>query len=191
MKMLTNLLAIATAAAFALPSQAADVALAADSTWHEFTVDDQIGPGFGPGWIDFADGSPLGFDFTIGIGSVGTLTVVDAGFKGDTFVVTDLGDDIGSTSNVPAGTAAGPVVFDFDQALADQGFSRGVFSFGAGSHRVGGRLARSVTDDGVPLVATNGAVRLSVVSAVPEPATLVLFFAGLGAVGFVARRRTN
>lgn len=191
LKLLPNLLAVATVSAFALPSHATNVTLAADSAWREFTVDNQIAPGFGPGWIDFADGSPLGFDFTIGAGSVGTLTVVDAGFAGDTFVVTDRGTAVGGTSVVSAGTTEVPVVFDFDQALADPSFSRGVFSFGAGSHRISGRLDQSVTDNGVPLIATNGAVRLSVVSAVPEPATFALFFAGLGAVGFMARRRTN
>lgn len=191
MKLLPSLLAVSTFAVFTLPSHATNVILAADSVWREFTIDNQIAPGFGPGWIDFTDGSPLDFDFTIGADSVGTLTVVDAGFAGDTFAVTDRSSAIGSTSAVPLGTTDGPVVFDFDQALAEPSFSRGVFSFGAGSHRISGRLDQSVTDNGVPLGATNGAVRLSVIGAVPEPATLALFFAGLGAVGFMARRRTG
>lgn len=181
--------ALAAAAACAAPAHATSVALAADGAWNEFTVDDQAAPGFGTQWIDFNDGSPLTFDFTIAAGSVGTLTIVDAGFAGDTFHVTDFGAALGETSGVATGTTAGPVVFDFDQALADPTFSRGVFQLAAGTYRIGGLLAQSVLDDGLPLDSTNGAVRLQVAAVVPEPMNAALLLAGAGLVAGGLRRR--
>ncbi len=172
------------------PAHATHIELAADGAWQEFTVDNLVAPGYDTGWIDPADGSALDFDFTVAAGSTAQLTVVDAGFAGDTFTLTNFGASLGQTSSVAAGTTSGPVVFDFDAALADPSFSRGVFTLTAGSYRVGGRLAESVLDGGVPLDATNGAVRLTLTTAaVPEPSTFALLAGGLGLLGFAARRR--
>ena len=180
--------ALAAAAVIAAPAKATSVALPSNGSWNEFDVDSMIAADFGNGWIDSADGSPLSFTFTIAGGSVGTLTVVDAGFAGDTFSVTNFGSVLGATSSVATGTSDGTPVFDFDAALADPAYSHGVFKLQAGTYSIGGSLLQSVLDSGVDLDATNGAVRLSV-SAIPEPASPLLMFGGLAAVALLARRR--
>ncbi len=173
----------------ATPARATDIALAAGAGWSEFTVDSFVAPSFGTGWIDIADGSALRFAFTVPTGATATLTVVDAGFAGDTFTVTDFGSRVGTTSSVPVGTASGTPVFDFDTAFGSAAFSRGTFSFGAGQHLVGGALAQSVRDaSGAALDATNGAVRLAIAAPVPEPSSVLLLAGGLAALA-VRRRR--
>lgn len=158
--------------------------------WATFSVDSLLAPIASPRvWISDA-GEPLEVTFTIAAGRVGTLTVVDAGIAGDTFTVTNFGNALGTTSAVPVNSVESntPVVQDFDQALADPSFSHGAWTLGAGSYRIGGALAQSVTLGGQPLDATSGALRLTV-SPVPEPSSLLLLSAGLAAVSFVARRR--
>lgn len=187
-------LALASATA-ALPAHAADVGLPADSTWHPFTVDSLLAPASPPAlnlaWIDDS-GDPLHFTFVIGAGLVGTLTVLDTGFAGDTFKVMNFGSVLGTTSAVPVQSfdpsAAG--VEDFGAALADPHFSRGTFSFGAGSYSVSGLLDQSLLLDGVALDSTSGGVRLAV-TAVPEPSALALLLAGLAATASLTRRRRS
>ena len=181
-------LALAAAAMMAVPAEATTVALASDGNWNEFNVDSMIASDFGNGWIDDADGSALSFTFTVPAGQVGRLTVVDAGFAGDAFTLTNFGAALGTTSGVAVGTTAGSKQFDFDAALADPAYSRGLFTFGAGSYSIGGSLLQSVLDGGVDLDATNGAVRLSL-TAVPEPAGTTLMLGGLAALALIARRR--
>lgn len=184
--------ALAVATAIAAPAHATTVALPADGTWFEFDVDAALPPAHGTGWIDDADGSPLSFQFTIAAGSTGTLTVVDAGFAGDTFTITNFGATLGHTSGVAAGDTAGNVVFDFDAALADAAYSHGVFTLGAGTYAISGSLLQSVHDDiaGADLDATDGALRLTV-SSVPEPSGIALSLGGLAALALLARRRAN
>jgi hypothetical protein len=186
-----QLLAVAFAAAvIAAPAHATTVALPADGSWSEFDVDSFAAADFGTGWMDNTNGSALNFTFTIAAGSVGKLTVVDAGFAGDTFSVTNFGSALGTTSPVATGTTDGALVLDFDAALADPAYSRGVFTLKAGSYSIGGSLLQSVLDSGVALDATSGAVRLSV-SAIPEPSSAALLFGGLAAVALLARRRRS
>ena len=176
-------------------SQAAVLPLAADGAWSAFNVNELDALSLGVEWISNDNtlspefGTPLFFDFTIAAGFTGTLTVVDAGFAGDSFVVADHGVVLGGTSAVPLqdALAAPDAGTDFGAALADARFSQGVFALGAGSHRIGGWLSQSVSFDGLPLNATVGAVRLTV-APIPEPHTWALLLAGLGAVGFMARR---
>lgn len=182
--------ALTLAATIAAPAGATTVALPADGTWHEFDVDAAAPPAYGKGWIDFADGSPLSFRFTIAAGRTGTLAVVDAGFAGDTFTVTNFGATLGHTSGVAIGNVDGDVEFDFDAAFADAAYSHGVFTLGAGTYDISGALLQSVHDDlaGTDLDATSGALRLSV-SPVPEPSGVALSLGGLAAIALLARRR--
>ncbi len=180
--------ALALAAALAAPAHAGSVELAANGHWNEFTVDSFLSQSFGTEWIAFADGSPLTFNFTIGAGHTGTLTVLDAGFAGDTFTVTNFGTTLGTTGSVAQGTIAGDAK-GFDDAWADASFSRGVFTLGAGTYSISGALLQSVLDDsGFELDSTNGAVSLSVV---PESSSLAMLLAGAGLVGLIARRRQS
>lgn len=198
----TALLALVLAAS-SLAAQATSVNLAANDQWQAFGVDSFSSLSSGNEWIDNVDsnatgfGSPLSFTFTIAAGFVGQLTVVDAAMAGDTFKVFGNGQLLGMTSSVPQQVygSAPDVGYDYDAALQNNAFSRGVFTLGAGSYSVTGELAQSLMiDDGMgglsPLNATAGAVKLSV-SAVPEPSSLALVLAALGITWLVSRRTTS
>ena len=186
--------AVAVAAALlAAPARATDIALASDCAWHPFSVDSLLAPPASSlAWIDDG-GSSLAFTFVLGAGTHATLTVVDAGFAGDVFAVTNFAGALGPTSAVPIGTfpTAHDVGTDFDAALADASFSRGVFSLDPGAYRISGRLTQSVLLDGVALESTVGAVRLAIAAPVPEPESFALLLAGLGVVGLITRRRST
>jgi hypothetical protein len=181
---------LASLTAWTAPAHATAISLAGDGQWNSFTVDNLVGPTFGTRWIDFVDGSALSFNFTIGAGQLGTLTVVDSGFAGDTFGVSNFGKLLGLTSAVAVGTTEGPLALGFDDALADKSFSRGVFTLGEGTYSIGGFLSQSVTDNGVPLFATEGGLNLTV-APVPEPATYAFLLAGLGMTLLRARRNRS
>lgn len=184
--------AIAAAAAIAAPAQATSLALAADGSWAEFDVDSFVAQDFGTGWIDNTNGSAQTFTFTIAAGQVGTLTVVDTGFAGDTFAITNFGAALGATSAVPLGNVDGLVENDADLDLANAAYSHGVFTLGAGSYSIGGALLQSVFDNdaGTDLDATQGDIRLTV-AAIPEPSGTALLLGGLAAVALLARRRKS
>lgn len=185
-------LAALMAAVFAAPAHATDLALPANGQWQMFSIDDLNSNAFDTRWFDDSNGSVLSFTFTVGAGMVGTLTVVDGSFAGDTFSVTNFGAALGTTSAVPVGTYEAPVDagYDFDAALANPLFSRGVFTLGEGSYSISGQLLQSVTFGGTALNATVGAVQLTV-SAVPEPSTFAMLLAGFGVMGMLARRRAR
>ena len=193
-------LAAALLGAGAASSHATVVALAADGAWNAFNVDALVARSFGVEWIDNANtlspgfGTPLEFTFTVPGGSRGRLTVVDAGFSGDTFRVGDAGRPLGSTSAVPPQTfdaGSADIGTDFDAALADARFSRVVFDLDPGAHRIGGALDQSVLDgSGTPLDSTIGALKLSIF-AVPEPSAWTTLTASLATLVFVRRRRRD
>jgi len=181
------LAAFSLATAFALPAQASNVPLPADNQWNAFSVAGALEPSLS--WIDDS-GSPLSFDFDIAAGFVGTLSIVDGVFNGDTFKITNFGNLLGSTSSVPLTDFNSTIDhgFDFDAAFADSSFSQAVFTLGAGSYHISGFLDQSLLFDGQRLDATAGALRLSV-APIPEPSTYAMLLAGLGVVGLIARRR--
>lgn len=192
---------VAAAAMVSLAAQASSVSLAADGQWNTFTVDSFSSTTGGNEWItaddslDPAFGTAQIFNFTIAAGEVGTLTVVDGAFAGDTFQVFNLGQLLGNTSVVPVGyyddANLANVGFDFDAALQNTTFSRGVFVLGAGTYAIGGQLVQSVLLDNVSneaLNATVGAIKLTV-SPVPEPSGAALALAALGLTVMVSRRR--
>ncbi len=199
MKYVQRVAAAALAAGLAGPAFATTVALPGDASWQSFNVNDLDAVSHGLEWIDNNNtldpnfGTSLTFTFTIGAGLQGTLTVVDAGFAGDTFVVRNGGAFLGNTSGVPTTNflTAANVGTDFNVALADPNdFSQGVFVLGPGTYSITGSLLASVLfDDNVtPLDATVGGINLSVVP-VPDAPALPTLLAGLGVLGLVASRR--
>lgn len=196
MKSFKNALLTAALFASSLAAQASSVNLAANEQWQIFGVDSFASLSGGNEWIDNADtnapgyGSQLSFTFTIAAGFQGTLTVVDANLAGDTFNVLSNGNLLGATSSVPVQQydTAPDVGYDFDAALANNAFSRGVFTLGAGSYSISGVLVQSLLLGSDPLNATAGALKLSV-SAVPEPSSALLALAALGVTCLVYRRR--
>jgi hypothetical protein len=177
------------AAALALSGAAHAAPLAADGRWAPFDVALDLSGTLG--WINIEDGSALSFDFTIPAGSVGTLTVVDGGFAGDRFEVSNGASAVLGTSSVAVNSYPANVYLDFDAALANPHYSRSVFTLGSGSYAISGRLVLSALDDTLaPLNSTVGGIKL-VVSAVPEPASLASMLLGLGLVAGALRRRCN
>jgi hypothetical protein len=154
--------------------------------WFEFGIDDTVSPTGGTEWIDSIDNSALSFSFTIAVPSV--LRVVDAGFAGDSFRVSINGSALQTSAVPPVAYESNPAsTIDFDAAWADANYSRGSFVLSApGTYTVTGSLLQSVSLAGAPLNATLGAVMLA---PVPEPSTWALLLAGLGVIGFAARRR--
>jgi hypothetical protein len=171
-------------------SRATVVPMDGGGSWKAFDVSEDLSGG--KAWIDLNDGSPLSFTFTIDAGNVGVLTVVDTGYAGDTFNVSDGATLLGATSPVPVGVYPGvPGISDPDAALADPSFSRAAFVLGAGSYSIIGVLDQSVLSaiGGPPLNSTSGDIRLDV-SPVPEPSTLASLAVGIGLIAVALRRRS-
>ena len=189
-----HLLASLALAALSVQTPSQATVLASDGHWATFAVDSFLASNAGLGWIDDA-GNALRFTFVVGSGFVGTLTVLDTGFAGDTFSVLNGASALGSTSAVPLrqydpSTIA---VEDADTAFSDAAFSRATFSLAPGAYDIGGSLLQSLMAGTDRVDATSGALRLTVgsVAPVPEPSSLALLLAGVGVVGTVARRRRN
>lgn len=168
-------------------AQATTIALSADGIWNEFNVDDFSAISAGTEWIDYVDsnspdfGTPLEYTFTIASGYVAKLTVVDAGFAGDTFSVYANNILLGMTS---ATTNSTDYSNDFDANLANSNFSGGVFTLAAGSYTVTGNLFSTTQ----AFNATNGALKLEVML-VPEADTYAMLLAGFGLMSIVRRRK--
>lgn len=176
-------------AGFAAQAHATTVPLNPDGQWNTFDVDTSIGPGYNKAWIDINDGSSLAFSFTNS--SNVKLTIVDGGFGGDTYSIYDNGILLGNTS-AAVNTYPSSVTLNFDAALADNNYSRGIFDLTTGTHLITGKLLVSALDDtGSPLDTSVGALRLDAVAPVPLPAGLLLLLSGSGLLGAFARRRAS
>lgn len=186
-----TLLAVALGFGITAQAHATNISLIADGQWNEFNVNDNSDTGTGAlsngvEWVDLTYtnspdfGTPLSFKFTIQNGFVGYLTVVDSGIAGEIFDVKNNGVSIGQTSSVGVGS---DYVQNFDANLADNSFSRGVFTLSAGTYNITGSLFNPAASYNL----TNGALKLEV-AAVPEESTFAMLLAGLGLMA-VARRR--
>lgn len=176
---LTALMALACAGG----ASAETVAINADNTWHAFDIDELMSASGGLDWISIEDGSTLSFTFTTTTDTL--LTIVDAGFAGDSFNIYNNGALLGVTST-PVQTDSS-VVMNFDAALANSNYSFATYLLSAGSHTITGTLNQSWLDDGIALNATVGGLR---VTPVPLPGALLLLLSGTSALGFMRRRKS-
>jgi hypothetical protein len=170
------------ATAFASSAQATPVSINVDGSWNVFDVDDFTSASGGLEWIDIVDGAELSFSFTTTTDA--WLTVVDAGFAGDTFRIFDNGIQIGvtgpATENYPVS-----IGLDFDAALASGNYSYGMYLLAAGDHVISGELLDSAHAAGIALNATVGGLN---VAPVPLPGGLLLLLSGGGLLGAIRRR---
>lgn len=162
------------AAAFALSALAptashADVAITVDGGWYEFYFND-VGSSFEEG----------AFTFTLTDSAL--LRVTDAWLAGDQFEVFNFGQSLGATPLVAANINLN-VNDDYDAAFASPGFSHGSWLLGPGTYSITGTTLVS------PFGGGGGAI--SLVSAVPEPSTLMLALTGLALAGVASRRRAG
>jgi len=190
---MTTMAAALLATTLATSTYATTVNITADNTWHEFDIDDLYSQSGGVEWIDgFSDGDQYTGDgsaltFALTLTQSARLTVVDGGFGGDEFKVTINGQNYFSSAAVDTYDIS--VGTDFDAALADSStYSQLSLVLVAGTYLITGELAASATyNDGIPLNATVGGLR---VSEVPVPAAAWLFGSALAAgLGVVRRRR--
>ncbi|MDC8770613.1 PEP-CTERM sorting domain-containing protein [Roseateles albus] len=198
-KFFSRAVAVGALSAFTLAaglSSAHAATLAADGSWTEFLVNADLTPVNSPNSLDwllgFDDASTAHFTFTIAAGFVGSLTVLDSGISGDRFIVTNKGAALGETSVGVDGDPLleGSSVADFNIALANPSFSRGVYTLQAGNYDISGYLSRSVQLAGSPMNVTTGGLQLTV-SAVPEPTTLASLLAGLSLLSLALRRKAS
>lgn len=172
-------------------ANAALVNVSTDGSWNQFDVTPDLALDGELGWIDIVDGSALSFQFSVITGFVAQLTVVDTGFSGDRFSVS-----VNGVAQSPTTVAVNSYPFaigqaDFDTALGNADYSRGLYLLSAGTYTVTGTLLASVLDDtGSQLNATSGGLKVEV-SPVPLPATAWLMLSGLGALGLRLRRRAS
>jgi hypothetical protein len=174
-----------------LSSHAKDLALTAGSGWNSFGTDrDAVGS---DAWSDIQNTSfeRLYFTFDVAAGDSATLSVVDGDFAGNTFSVFNGLALLGNTSAVPALDLNTAPFSTFDQAFADPTYSRAVFNLGAGSYRITGNLTQAGLDGTTPVWSTSGALRVDVVSAVPEPSAYAMLLAGLGMMVYISRRQAR
>jgi hypothetical protein len=188
-----HLIAVAAMALVGVTSANATLVTINNSNYGVWQAFDVVDPALGLGntnlnWIDQTDGSDLSFSVTVAAGYTGKLTVVDAAFSGDTFRVFKDGVELANTS-AAVNSYPNSIGLDFDAALADSNFSRGIYELAAGTYTITGSLSVSALDDlGASLNATVGGLRVDV-APVPLPAAALLLLNGLGVFGFAARRR--
>ena len=116
--------------------------------------------------------------FTFSLLTPMVLAVTDAFQFGDTFSVFEGATLLFSTPIVPVNAITG--TSNPDIAFADPGFSHGSILLGVGSHSI------DIFADVSPFGGGGGYVSVGVI---PEPEIYAMLAAGLGLMGYVARRR--
>ena len=176
---------LALAASFG--AQAVTVSVTQNDQWYAFDIDDLASANGGTGWIDTGAnfGEALSFSFILNTPTY--LRVIDAGYAGDRFnVAIDNGSGIASLTTGAAVNSFPASTGDYDTAWANNNYSRLNTLLAPGSYFVTGDLLQAA-GGGAPLNVTTGALMLT---AVPEPGTWAMLFAGLGLIGAMVRRRT-
>jgi hypothetical protein len=161
MKLANALLAGALALA-SLGAQATTITV--DNAWHSFTFGD-----VGSSWDQT-------FDFTISGPTL--LKITDAYLSGDQFAVFNFATLLGNTS-IP--TSIGVSNADYDYTFSNPTWSSASYLLAAGTYSISGTAIAS------PFGSGGAAIQLA--AAVPEPETYAMTLAGLGLLGFAARRR--
>ncbi|MQY50641.1 PEP-CTERM sorting domain-containing protein [Rhodocyclus tenuis] len=174
MKFAHSLIAVALSAA-ALSAHADSVTPLTTPDWNTFYFADA-----GSHWLDdFAANAPGNLSFSLSLSGPAWLKVTDLGTTGDVFEVFDNGRSLGLTS-APQLANTQDIGIDFDAAFASRDWSHGQWLLGAGTHVITGLVSRSPVGAGI------GGLQ---VTAVPEPDAYALLLAGLGLLGWAARRR--
>lgn len=200
MSILRSSFVAAAVALSAVAAQAATIVpVTQDGSWNAFSVDAlSTSAANALKWIDIdyssaaGDADTLSFSFTVTDKAI--LRVVDLFAAGDTYnvsITSAAGTQVLSTSAVTArdlGDAVLPFVGTAAAAWGNADFSRLEVVLGAGTYTVSGALLQSVTDAGLAVNSTAGALS---VTAVPEPTGLALVLAAAGVVGLVSRRRAH
>lgn len=192
-KKIVGAAALALAASAAANATTISLTGADYNTWQAFDVDDFVGPNFSSAWIDGhtdaagsrykGNGSVLSFAFTLA--GAAQLRVVDSGFIGDRFSLSDNGVALALTSVAGAFDdtfALGATQAQLDQAFADVRFSKATYLLAAGNHTITGALDST----SAPFISTVGGL---MITPVPEPGAFALLLAGLCLLGTIARRR--
>jgi hypothetical protein len=130
MKKLLVLMAVATAAlAVSAGTAFAATPVTVSDGWHEFF------------WVGGDGAVPSDSPYTFTASGPILVTATDILCKGDRFTLSDGATTLGTTSLVPVeGCPAGGNpgdTSDPDTALADPGYSHGLFALGAGAHSIG------------------------------------------------------
>jgi MYXO-CTERM domain-containing protein len=188
---LTTTLSVAAQAATVVPVEA-------DGQWHSFTVDARSTVDSRLNWIDTdynsAAGDARDLSFVFSVHGPAMLRVVDFFAAGDVYnihISSAAGDYTLRSSQVAPhdlDDASLPFANTADEAWANPAdFSQlDWYLHAPGIYTVSGSLLRSVTESGIAINSTSGALS---VTAVPEPGSLSMALAALGLVVFVSRRR--
>jgi hypothetical protein len=177
MKMRKMLVAMAGAVLLAAGSGVSHAGAITPGSWIGFCFAGVNSPASSSGCVDPGPGT--GNSFTFSLAAPAILAVTDTFLQGDVFSVLDSGSFLFTTSIVPQGSGN---VTDPNIAFADPTYSSGSILLAAGDHSID--IFARISPFG------GGQAYMSVgVVPIPEPEIYAMLVAGLGLMGFVARRR--